>query len=940
MRGRVPIALAVGLLAVLLAALAGRSTRAHHSRVISSSELLGARANANALLGHSDSGEADATAAAAVDYENRAYPADSIDFSQTLGAIAAGKAVQARGATSPKKWTQVGDGTVNVDTFGTQSFQRPTQWSGRITALAVDYKHCNGASCHLYIGAAGGGVWGTNNALASTPNWHELNTGLDSLSIGALTIDPTDPTGNTLYVGTGEPNGSSENEAGLGLYKSTDGGNHWTLVSGSVAVSKDRGIGVVSIDPANPSHILIGTDVARHGASATFGGRFTPPNAPKVGLYESTNGGQSFSLTLSRATDSVNPNSANGSDFFRGGVTDLEWDPNAAGVFYVSMTDYGLFKGSTATPGAFAQIYTGVPDPAGLGIRYQTAVTDLGNGKTRIYLGVGSNEVRTGSPARLTSASTLWRTDNAAATASNADWTNLSSSTDGTPGFSSFDYCRTQCSYDMPVASPPGQPDEVWIGGATQYQELPTRALRYRSNGRAVMRSTNAGVQFMDQTGDARHVWESIHPDIHEFAFAPGGVTFIGSDGGLTRTSGNYVDFSSDCNDRNGLTGVNLQDCQTWLSSIPERLITMNAGLPTLQLQDVAVDPTDPYNDLITGTQDNGSPFFDGKNGWGMNVLGDGAPPAIDKDGVIHYHQYSGEGIDVNFNGVTSGDWIWIGDPLLFSPEGAAIFYGSLIADPVVSQTAFAGLQHVWRTQTAGNADKQFLIDHCNTNFGDKAGTSPTSGCGDWVPLGGAAGDLTAGPDSDKGNGVSGFISAQARADDAHTMWVGTRRGRLFISQNIDAAAAAVTFTRLDTPAQPRRFVSGISVDGNDPLHAVVSFSGFSAYTPGQPGHVFDVKINATTHAVTWTDISNDLGDQPVLDVALDSATGDVYAATDFGVDRLVAGSTSWIPAAGDLPKTAVYALTLVAGKNPGDRLLYAATHGRGAWRTDLPSVK
>lgn len=939
MRRRVPVALLVGLLAVSLAAIAGRSTRAHHSRVVSSSELLGARANASALLGHSDSGEAEISAAAAMDYENRAYPADSIAFSQTLGAIAAGKAVQARGATSPKKWTQVGDGTMNVDTFGTQSFMRPTQWSGRITAIAVDYKHCNLSDCRLYIGAAGGGVWKTNNALASTPQWNEMNNGLDSLSIGSLTIDPTDSTGRTLYVGTGEPNGASENEAGLGLYKSTDGGNHWDLVPGSVAAAKDRGIGVVSVDPANSNHILIGTDVARHGASATFGGRFTPPGAPPVGLYESTDGGQTFTLTLSRPSDVVNPNSANGSDFFKGGVTDLEWDPNAAGVYYLTMFDYGVFKGNTATPGTFQQIYTATPDPAGLGIRYQLSVTDLGNGKTRIYLGEGSNEVRA-SNNRLIAASSLYRTDDAAATTSNAGWTLLSSSTDGTPGFSSFDYCRTQCSYDMPVSSPPGKPDEVWIGGATQYQELPTRTLRYRSNGRAVMRSTNAGVQFMDETGDARHEWESIHPDIHEFAFAPGGVTFIASDGGLTRTSGNYVDFSSDCDDRNGLTGVNLQDCRTWLSSIPERLITMNAGLPTLQLQDLAADPTDPYNDLITGTQDNGSPFFDGKTGWGMNVLGDGAPPAIDKDGVIHYHQYSGEGIDVNFNGVTSGDWIWIGDPLLFSPEGAAIFYGSLIADPVTSQTAFAGLQHVWRTQTAGNADKQFLVDHCNTNFGDKAGTSPTSGCGDWVPLGGAAGDLTAGPDSDKGNGVNGFISAQARGMDTKTMWVGTRRGRLFISQNIDAAAGAVTFTRLDTAAQPRRFLSGISVDANDPLHAVVSFSGFSAYTPGQPGHVFDVRYNPATHLATWTDLTKDLGDQPVLDVAYDAATGDVYAATDFGVARLVSGATSWVAAAGDLPKTAVYALTLTNGKNPGDRLLYAATHGRGAWRTDLPSVK
>src|SRR4051794_16647431 len=937
------ISLAVVALAAALATIAGHVSRSSGPSAVRGNELLGARANALAHLGRSESGEIEAQSAAQVDYDNRAYPLDGIDFNQTAAAIAAGKRIKGHGSTSPKRWAQVGDGTMNVDVLGTQSFLRGTQWSGRISALAVDYKRCDTTTCSLYIGAAGGGVWRTDDALAATPQWKELNDGLDSLSVGALLIDPTDRNGNTLYVGTGEPNGASESEAGLGLYKSTNKGNGWAVVPGSVPVAKDRAIGAIAVDPANAGHLFIGTAVARHGASATFGGRFSPPGAAPVGLYESTDGGQSFHTVLIRPSDVVNPNSANGSDFYKAGISDIEWDPNNPGTFYGAMFDYGVFRGTVSPTGTpFTQVYTATPDPTGFGIRYQLSVADLGNGKTRIYLGEGSNEVR--SAGALVDAAHFYRTDDAAAATGNASWTLLSSNVDGTPGFSSFDYCRTQCSYDMPVASPPGKPDEVWIGGATQYQELPTRTLRYRSNGRAVMRSTDAGIQFKDQTGDARHDWESIHPDIHEFAFAPGGVTFVASDGGLTRTSGNYVDFSSDCDNRNNLQSrpVSYQDCRTWLSSIPERLLTLNAGLPTLQLQDIAVDPTDPFNDLITGTQDNGSPFFDGTTGWGMDVQGDGAPPAIDKDGVIHYHQYSGEGIDVNFNGTTSGDWLWIGDPLLFSPEGAAIFYGPLIADPVVGQTAFAGLQHVWRTQDAGNPDKQFLADHCNTNTGDRAGTGPNSGCGDWTPLGGAAGDLTAGPDSDKGNGAAGFVSAEARASsDTHTLWAATRRGRLWISKNIDAAdPAAVTFTRLDTTAQPRRFPSGISVDANDANHAVVSFSGFAAYTPAQPGHVFDVRFNPATGTATWTDLTFDLGDQPVLDVAFDTATGDIYAATDFGVDRLVAGSSSWSTAADDLPKTAVYALTLASGKKAGDRILYAATHGRGAWRAELPDVK
>ena len=36
----------------------------------------------------------------------------------------------------------------------------------------------------------------------------------------------------------------------------------------------------------------------------------------------------------------------------------------------------------------------------------------------------------------------------------------------------------------------------------------------------------------------------------------------------------------------------------------------------------------------------------------------------------------------------------------------------------------------------------------------------------------------------------------------------------------------------------------------------------------------------------------------------------------------------------------AVYGLTLAGGKKPGDRVLYAATHGRGVWRLQLPDAK
>jgi hypothetical protein len=892
--------------------------------------------------GLSSSGEAEVNGngPAQQEYENRAYPAGAVAHAQTLTAIKAAKAAARRaGAKLPSKWELVGSDTLEVGQLGTQHFGAPTQWSGRISAMAVDSRHCNASACKLYVGAAGGGVWVTNNALAQRANWRSISTGLDTTSIGTLAIDPNDTTGNTLYVGTGEPNGASENEAGLGLYKSTNGGNSWSLVEGSVAATKDRGIGGLVIDPTNPNHILIGTAVARHGASAVSGGRFTPPGAPRLGLYESTNGGQSFTRIFERAQDPVNPATPNGSDFFRGGITDLEWDPNHASTFYFTMFNEGVFR---STGGAITQIFTEPnPDgPGGLGIRYQIATADLPSGKTRIYLGQGSNEV---GAEPFADASKMWRTDDSRA--ASVSWLSLSNNVPGQRGYDSWDFCRTQCSYDMPVSSPPGRPDEVWIGGAMQYEELPTRN-GFESNGRAVLRSVNAGLDWTDMSGDLRPdpVWEGIHPDIHEIHFAPSGVAFIGSDGGVERTNGTYVDSSAKCDARPIPTPAKRADCKRWLSAIPERLIPMNDGLSTLQFQNIAVDPTDPLNDLLGGTQDNGTPGM--LNGtWSMVVQGDGGPASIDVDGTTRMHTYSGPYGDVNFAGNVQGQWLWNSDPLIFANllfgEGAG-FYSPLISDPAVSKTMLIGLQRVWRTKKAGG-DRAFLEANCNTNTGALVFTGL---CGDWVPLGGAvntAGDL-AGPfwGLDKGgNAPAGnYVAAIERAaGDTGTMWAATRRGRLFISENADAEpGTAVTYRRIDTPSQPQRFISGIAIDELDRYHAYVSFSGYDAYTPGQPGHVFEVRYNPATGTATWTDVSHDLGDQPVTDVEYDSATGDLYAATDFGVLRLV--GTSWTAAADGLPPVAVYDLTLAAGKHSAERVLYAATHGRSIWRTELPKAK
>ncbi|MCU1353854.1 MAG: hypothetical protein JWM05_3063, partial [Acidimicrobiales bacterium] len=871
---------------------------------------------------------------------NRAYPRGYVESARALAAGDAFNAAPTRlqasdlPAAGPGQaparpnvdhaWTELGPYTPYVPGIVTYT-GAPTRDSGRVTALAVDPACGRGRGCRAWVAAAGGGVWRTSDVTAASPTWVGASAGMRSRAIGSIAVDPTDPSGNTLYAGTGEPNGSADSEAGIGLYRSTDGGDRWDLVSGSYAVAHDRSIGAVAVDPTNARHLYIGTDVARHGMASTYGGRRTPPNAPTLGLYESTDGGRTFQLAFSRPPDPNPP--ATGTDFFTGGVHQISLDPAQPATVYASLFGYGIWRRSRALDNdtAFHQVFATRNPSDTFGDRTAFAITRA-NGNTRIYAGDSSDD---------DGISELWRTDRAdqgaaalvAGGANTAAWRKLSSSVDGTPGFTSYNYCQGQCGYDDPVAVDPSNPDVVWLGGQMAYEEIPgAEGGVPRSNGRAVVRSTNAGVSFTDMTADDRSKPDGLHPDIHAIVPLRSG-TLIGSDGGVARIGTSFVDRSATCASR-GLHGADLQDCQRFLSAIPTRLDDANDGLRTLQFQGVEANPGNPQRDVLGGTQDNGTWAYGGSPSWLESIGGDGGPAAISSAGT-RMHSYTGTTGDVNFHGASPYTWDYDTEPMDASGENAA-FYSPLVADPRVPGSYFAGMQHVWRTKDSGG-DKAQLDAHCRDD--DPLAALPigdhTITCGDWVPVGP---DLTSPSFGDRDGQ---YVVQIARApSDRSTMWVATRTGRLFVSTNADAAdPAAVTFSRVDTPQTPNRFISGIAVDPADARHAWISYSGYSAYTPATPGHVFEVVYDPGHHTASFVDRSANIGDQPVTDVAYEPASGDLFAATDFGVLRLAAHhARRWHRVSDGLPPVAVYDLSIPRGS----RLLYAATHGRGIYRIDL----
>jgi hypothetical protein len=838
-------------------------------------------------------------------YDDNAFPRSAISAPQVNHAFSAFSAADARkGATGVGTWQSIpnDNGTVPGPVTYTGN---PSHVSGRTTAIVVapDGKT-------VYLGTAGGGVWKTSDITSAKPTWNPIGDSIPSQAIGSLTLSH-----GTLYVGTGEANGSSDNEAGMGLFKSTDGGQTFSEVDGFHQYAEDRSISSFAVDPTDSRHLLVGTMLGRHGSSSVNGGRMTPPGAAPLGLYESTDGGATWTQVIDEPQDPVDGSSANGNDFFRGGVTKVEFDPNDPTTTYASVSDYGLYR-REAGDTSYSRIYS-IKTPGGAATsslsRVEFDATSAG-GKTRIYLGDAT--------FYNNSVAGFLRTDDAATPT--PTWTTLSSTSKSSTGYDSYNFCQGQCYYDMVVTTPVGQPDTVVLSGSMNYNEIFTA--HQPSNGRAIIRSTNAGQSFTDMTNDVAN--NGLHPDQHALAFMPGHPDqwVLGDDGGAAVESGPFVDRSADCAGR-GLGSQDLANCQRWLSAIPTSNRDVNSGLQTLQFQSMTVQG----NVVQGGTQDNGSWESDYPGGPAETVGGDGGNSYIDPaNAQIRMHTYYSPQVDVTFQGSDPTGWDWVADPLLGSGE-ASSFYIPVEGDKTAPGTVYTGLQHIWRT-TDNGGDRASLDRHCNEFTGDFTIT-----CGDWQKLGGSGlngpGDLSGTAYGSDNAGAGNYVVFQAHAQrKTNILWAATRRGRLFISTNVNASdPSSVTFTRLDQTAVggalPTRFISGISLDPNNPYHAVISYSGYSAYAAG--GHLYDVTYDPATQKITARDISADLGDQPLTAVAYDWRTGAIYAATDWGVLVQPAGSNHWRTTPG-MPQVAVYGLTIDdAGKR-----LYAATHGRG-WCVD-----
>ncbi|MGB7267745.1 MAG: hypothetical protein WBC92_19665, partial [Terracidiphilus sp.] len=212
----------------------------------------------------------------------------------------------ASSSSASAAWQAVGPVAVQTANFGLVS--------GRVAALALDPSDATGN--RLYVGTTGGGVWMANNAGVQTPSTIVFTPLTDdvaalggaadaSISIGALTVQP----GGTgvILAGTGDPNDVLDSYYGAGILRSTDGGNTWALTTRTT----DEEDGLSAVDSsfvgngfAGFAWSTVNPQVVVAAVSQAYEGTLVDANwvpASYEGLYYSSDSGATWHLA--RITD-------------------------------------------------------------------------------------------------------------------------------------------------------------------------------------------------------------------------------------------------------------------------------------------------------------------------------------------------------------------------------------------------------------------------------------------------------------------------------------------------------------------------------------------------------------------------------------------------------------------------------------------------------------
>lgn len=394
-------------------------------------------------------------------------------------------------------------------------------WSsgqGRVNFICVDPSNPN----TIYIGAPAGGLWkSTNNG----STWTVLTDNLPQIGVSGIAVDYSNP--NTIYIATGDKDSSDTNFAGV--FKSTDGGATWTNTG---SLSGTTFAGDLLIHPTNNQILWCITT---------------------AGIFKTSNGGTSWtnvragnfaqgSLRL-KPGDPTTVYAVDGDNFYKSTDTGTTFTINAPAA------------GLPANSGRLVMDVT----PANSNYIYILSSTTA-NGYQGIYRSVDSGDT----------------------------WTRTANNTNVLES--------TQSWYDLALAVSSTNADELYTGCLN------------------VWKSTNGGT-----TATKVNNWNApasanyTHADIHYLGFY-GNRLFAGTDGGIYVSSNNATSFTN-----------------------------LTAGLQISQFYKVAVSKQ-TSSKMVGGLQDNGGHAYSG-SAWKNYYGADGMDTGIDPNNSNKFYgfiQYGG----------------------------------------------------------------------------------------------------------------------------------------------------------------------------------------------------------------------------------------------------------------------------------------------------------
>jgi autotransporter-associated beta strand protein len=957
----------------------------------------------------------------------------TIANSQALGATTGGVVVQQGSAmqvqgnitVGGKSLTLVGQGDASAPNTTPSWFQMgPTPINGgatpgaqpvtgRMTGIAVDPLDPN----TIYVSTAGGGAWKTQNGGRT---WVQIFDAAGVRFAGAIAVAPSSP--NVVYIGTGETNQSNtasnprnagnvwtgtvnapnlqggqsldqlDSFWGTGVYKSTDGGHTWTLLTDPSLANPNpligKGVSKIVVDPLNPSLAYVAvSDLTTNGTTGGAGvWRYNSTTSTwfnLTGIVSDTRGAPPTVGGFPAAVNTPGPD-----DDFRLSFPSRQADYSDLSIIDITPTNFPVPRPPHSTntitvdsvlylalgsPGMGPQPYPvnhwyyGDPkDPAAMNGVYRcmnpdTALNAISQ-KPIWYVGDG-NPLSGGVPTYSNGGGGAYPTDAG----------NLTSTAfpppvmvrQGTVKITAVMTNRPQVPTPLnaiTLYAMDSRPIDWDSTNPYPFSGTPLFDVQVSNNGGQTWAATGAnpaaGISNLSKgfyadsivTPDGTNVYIGGSDTGSHTNYIQGSTNGGGAWSNLVPDSGGNgpaSDVHASAADVDGQvyfgTDGGIWKLQTANGS--NTWADLNGNLATTLTESVAVNPSNT-DQIFAGSRDTGTAMTSGTQAWTLVDGGDGGLIRIDPNNPNNVYHVKDGALFKSTTGGVAGSWTQIPDPF----------------------TTFSASTNSY-VLTAANLDFPFVIDSVNPNRLVVGGGFPFGGGGSIAESqnGGSTfvglntpfltevralaiatfqGTFAADPAfplvTDQGPNTYDPDTIYIVGPDPVTgqpdIFVTKNHGTTWQQRNLPANAIPPVTTNtfqatpgsLTTLFAPASIIADLEVDprNRDKVYAVVNTFAGAPGNPAPGGHVF-FSSDAGQH---WVDITSNLPDIPVWKLALDPRDGTLYVGTDLGVYVSVNGGVTWQVFGSGLPQVQVRDLFLDQSNNT----LTAATYGRGVFQLEL----